>query len=199
MREVAPGIHHWSRHHAKIDKPVHSYWVPAARAVIDPKVPEEGLGAFDSVDRVLLTSGHHVRDSAAFVERFGCSVHLHETGLHRLDGGIGYRGGDEVAPGIHAREVGALCPDEAALLIDVGPGALAVADGVVDWEGSFGFVPDFLMADEPEDVPRVKRELLDAYARLLDEDWDALLLAHGEPVAPGGHAKLRQFVESAGA
>jgi hypothetical protein len=48
--------------------------------------------------------------------------------------------------------------------------------------------------DEPEDT---KRGLSRAYERLLDLDFDALLLAHGRPVVTGGKEALRKFVAGA--
>jgi glyoxylase-like metal-dependent hydrolase (beta-lactamase superfamily II) len=47
------------------------------------------------------------------------------------------------------------------------------------------------MGDDPETVKRGLRESL---RRLLDEDFDALLFAHGEPMPEGGHDALRAFV-----
>jgi hypothetical protein len=72
-------------------------------------------------------------------------------------------------------------------------GALAVADGVVGWPGVDGltFVPDSLM-DDPEDTRRALRA---AYRRVLDLEFDLLLLAHGDPVLAGGHDQLRAFAE----
>ena len=52
-------------------------------------------------------------------------------------------------------------------------------------------MPDFLM-DDPE---QTKRGLRDAYRGLLELDFDALLLAHGLPIAAGGKDALRRFVE----
>ena len=48
--------------------------------------------------------------------------------------------------------------------------------------------------DEPE---QTKAGLRDAYRRLLDLDFDVLLLAHGEPLASGGRQALRRFLEDA--
>jgi hypothetical protein len=53
-------------------------------------------------------------------------------------------------------------------------------------------VPDFLIGDDPGGV---KQALRDAYRSLLDEAFDALLLAHGEPVPSGGKERLRRFVD----
>jgi hypothetical protein len=72
---------------------------------------------------------------------------------------------------------------------------LACADGVVRFRAGdeLAFVPDSLM-DEPEDT---KRGLREAYERLLDLDFDLLLLAHGQPVVGGGREALRKFVADA--
>ena len=91
------------------------------------------------------------------------------------------------------QEVGAICPDECALHIVAAPGTLACADGVVRWhEGDpLGFVPDDLLGDDPEDV---KAGLRAAYARIAGElEFEALLLAHGGPIASGGREALATF------
>jgi hypothetical protein len=203
MEELAPGIFHWSAFHDGIRKAVHSCYVPAARALIDPMEPDEGLDWFagrETPERILLTNRHHYRHSARFVERFGCTVHCHSSGLHEFDDGReveGFEFGDELAAGISAHEVGSLCPEESALHISAGPGALAVADGVVRWDDGdpLGFVPDFLLGDDPEPV---KEGLRSAYLRLAEAlDFELLVMAHGAPVVGGGAETLRAFAESA--
>jgi glyoxylase-like metal-dependent hydrolase (beta-lactamase superfamily II) len=121
-------------------------------------------------------------------------VHCIRNGLHELEG----RGpveafdfGDELPGGAVAHEVGVICPDETALYIR-SHRALACADGVVQWGGpQLTFVPDFLM-DDPE---QTKAGLRAAYGRLLELDFDTLLLAHGEPFVGDGKQALREFVE----
>jgi hypothetical protein len=46
--------------------------------------------------------------------------------------------------------------------------------------------------DDPE---QTKAELRDAYRRLLELDFDLLLLAHGDPVVGDGKAALRAFAD----
>jgi hypothetical protein len=53
-----------------------------------------------------------------------------------------------------------------------------------------GFVPDKYIGDDPEGV---KEGLRESFRRLLAHDFDALLIAHGAPVAKGGKAALLQF------
>jgi hypothetical protein len=70
--------------------------------------------------------------------------------------------------------------------------ALACADGVIRSpdEGPLTFVPDELM----DDPGRTKAALRDAYRRLLDLDFDRLLLAHGDPIVHGAKDELAAFV-----
>jgi hypothetical protein len=199
MEEIAPGIFHWTAFHDGIHQRVHSSYVPESATLIDPMEPDEGLEWFAErtpPERILLSNRHHYRHSGRFVDRFGCRVLCHKSGLQEFEGGPAVQGfawNDEVAPGITAREVGALCPEESALYIDTGGGALSVADGVVEWPGKEGlaFVPDNLLGDDPE---AIKDGLRTAYGRLADElEFDTLLMAHGSPVAGGAREALRAF------
>ncbi|MDQ3936795.1 MAG: hypothetical protein M3340_19425 [Actinomycetota bacterium] len=197
MRELASGIWHWTARHPKIGVDVSSYFVADSGTLIDPLTPAEGVEWFDGdrrPRRVLLTNRHHLRDSERFAEAFAIPIACHEAGLHEFRGGPdvkGYAWGDELAPGITALEVDAICDEESALRIDVGDGFLAVADAVMNY-GGLGFVSDEHLGDDPEGVKRAIRE---AYGRLLDEPFDSLLLAHGEPVVGGAKEALRRFVE----
>jgi hypothetical protein len=198
IAEIAPGIRHWAAFHPGIRQTVHSHWVPEAGAVLDPMLPAgspEALREGPEPDRILLTNRHHYRDSDRLTAALGCRVLCPESGLHEFERGPdveGYAYGDEVAPGITAHEVGAICPDDAALHIRVGPGALALADAVIRWEGPLAFVPDFLM----DDPPGTKRGILDSLRRLCELEFDVLLFAHGEPLVGGAREALGDFIAS---
>ncbi|MGH2956440.1 MAG: hypothetical protein ACRDL6_05525 [Solirubrobacterales bacterium] len=195
MHEVLPGVMRWTAEHPRIGIEVSSHWVPEAGAVIDPlEPPGEGLDAFGErpPERVLLSNRHHLRHSGRFVERFGCTIHCSKPGLHEFEGGQevqGFEFGDEAAPGIEALEVGAICPDESALLLR-GPRALLLADGIIRYGEELSFVPDGYLGDDPEGV---KAGLREAYSKLLDRDFDALLFAHGNPLVGDGKRALREF------
>jgi hypothetical protein len=204
MDEIFPGLYSWTAFRETIGQPVHSAYVVEARTLIDPMVPAEGLGAFGArglpaPERILLTNRHHRRHSARFAERFNCTVAANERGLYDLlDAPLrvrGFRAGDEVAPGIVAQEVGILSPDESALHVAAGPGALAVADGAIriDDDGELGFFADYLLGEDPE---QVKRGVVAAYRRLCDElEFDVLLMAHGAPIVGGAKQVLREFAD----
>jgi hypothetical protein len=201
MREILPGVFHWTTFHEPIGAQVSSYYVAPAGIVVDPKVPEEGFDALpDAPQQVVLTSGLHHRDAAPFAERYGIPVRASREAARRLGDRLAvapFTAGDEVAPGVTAIQIGKLCPDEDALHIAAGEGdgggAIAFADGLTRYGGALGFVPDALLGDDPQGV---KDGLKEAFRGLLVRDFDHLLFAHSEPLVGGGKAALRAFVES---
>jgi glyoxylase-like metal-dependent hydrolase (beta-lactamase superfamily II) len=196
LRELAPGIHHWTAVHPNLGRDVSSYYVADAGTLIDPMTPEEGVDWFDGdrrPQRVVLTNRHHLRHSERFAEAYGIPILCHQAGLHEFTGGPDvkpYSWGDEVAPGITALKVDAICDEETALRIDVGDGFLVLADAVINY-GELGFVPDQYIGDDP---PAIQAAIRSACAELLDEPFDSLLPAHGEPIVGGGREALRRFV-----
>jgi hypothetical protein len=196
VEQILPGVHHWTAYHERIRQDVHSYLLAEPAALLDPMLPAEGLDWFEGErrpERILLTNRHHYRHSGRFVDAFGCRVLCHEAGLHEFEGGPAVEGfafGDEVAPGVVAREVGVICPEETALHM-AAAGVMAFADALVRGSGGeLSFVSDFLLGDDPEGV---KRGLRESFRRLLELDFDSLLMAHGEPVVGGGRDALREF------
>jgi hypothetical protein len=196
MQEILPGVWHWTATHPNTGSTVSSYWVRPSRAVIDALLPEQGVDAFteDPPERVLLSNRHHLRHGERFAERYGCAIECSKPGLHEFEGGPDVQGfdfGDEVAPGIQALEVGAICPDECALLIREA-GALSIADGIRHHDGELDFFADRLLGDDPDGV---KAGLRESYRGLLELDFDNLLFAHGDPIVGGGKDALREFSE----
>jgi hypothetical protein len=197
VHEILPGLFHWEAFHEPIKLNVSSYYVEPAAVVIDPKIPDDGFEALPGEpQQVVLTSGHHQRDAAAFAERYGIPIRASHEAAARLDGEIDvepFGKGDEVAPGVTAIHIGKLSDDEGALHVAVGEGAIAFADGLNRYGGALGFFPDELLGTHPE---RVKEGLKQAFHGLLIRDFDHLLFAHGEPLINDGKAALRKFVTS---
>ena len=200
IREVLPGVHHWTAIHPRIRVPVDSYFVERGAVLLDPIVPKEGLEWFQQREEVprqiVLTNRHHLRHCVRFADAFGCPIRASEPGLHEFEDGPrveGFAFGTELAPGITAHEVGAICPDDTALHIETPQGAaLAFADAVQRPRGGgLTFVPGVLMGDDPASV---RADLRASLRGLLDLDFDHLLFAHGDPWIGSGKAALREFV-----
>ena len=203
MQEILPELFHWTAYHRGIDKHVSSYYVGGEAALlVDPMLPEGGVDAvalLGSPQGIALTNRHHLRASAQLVDAFDCPILCHEAGLHEFaEGGPDVRGfafGETLRPGVEALEVGAITAEETALHIGAGGGALAFADAIVHYGGEVGFVPDFLLGDDPEGVKRGVRESVE---RLRERDFEALLFAHGEPIVADARATLERFLASGG-
>jgi hypothetical protein len=197
VREVLEDVHHWTAVHPNIGVEVSSYYVAPSRTLIDPIATDEAIAWLrdhgERPDRIVLTNRHHLRGSERFRQEFECRILCHRAGLYEFRDGPpvdGFAFGDELAPKLRAHEVGVICEEETALHIDLAPGALAVADGLVNY-GGIGFVSDNLLGANPHNV---KEGLRRSYARLLDLPFDAILFAHGEPITEGGMDALREFL-----
>ncbi len=199
MDEVLPGVLHWARVHENTGQPAHSYFVADRGLLIDPMEPEEGMDALAEhgrPERIVLSVRHHLRHSERFVERFGCDIVAHVAGLHAFEGGppvTGIKFGQEVAPGVRALAFAEITPEDTVLSIRAGLGALHFGDGLIRHRERLAFVPDHLIG---EDAGGVKARSVDRLRHLLDEDFDALLFAHGEPLAPGGRDALVEFIRA---
>lgn len=209
MREIVPGLFQWSAFHPGIRHEVCSYYFAAGGVVIDPLLPEGGFeGGRDPLDwfaehgpprAILLSNRHHYRHSGRLVQAFEIPVRASRPGMHEFNCEQRvepFDFGDELEGGVIAHEVGAICPDETALEIPAAS-AVALADGLVRWgapDDPIGFVPDWLLGDDPEEV---RQGLLSSFERLLELDFEHLLMAHGLPLVGDGKERLREFVERA--
>jgi glyoxylase-like metal-dependent hydrolase (beta-lactamase superfamily II) len=199
VRQILPGVFHWTAQHPKIGFTVSSYFIAESGTVLDPMVPPDvGLDWFQAengAQAIVLTNRHHDRDAGVYCKTLGLNpVLVPESGLHEFEGKDldvrGYAAGEEIIPGIVAHEVEGLAPDEMALEIR-SAGALAMADSLVHFE-RVRFVNDSLM-DNPA---QTKSALAQSLEQLLDVDFDTLLFAHGEPIVSDGKQALRDFLAS---
>lgn len=196
MRELVPGLFFWTAEHPNLGQEVSSHYLRDAAAVIDPLAPPEGVaavGELGPVEHVVLSCRHHDRDHAAFVEQYGAAFHVNEAGVQEYPGEKiePYAIGSEIVSGINAIANGPIAPDDTVLRLDVEGGALLFADSLLHSDDELSFMPDFLLGDDPD---QVRRDITAALRELLDQDFDHLLFAHGDPLVGGGHEALELFV-----
>ena len=196
MDEPIDGVFHWRAKHPRIGIEVDSHYVAGSGTAIDPLLPAEGIGWLEDrgVERIVLSCRHHLRQAPQLAERFGCPILCHEAGLHEFADGPDVRGfafGERLADDVVALEMGTICPEDTVLLIESDGGALLFGDSVIHYE-RVGFVPDDLIGEDPEGVKRDTRLRCSA---LLDQPFEALLFAHGEPLVGDAPEALRAFAE----
>jgi hypothetical protein len=193
IHEILPGVLHWTAPHPNHGIESGSHYLVDEGVVIDPIAPPEGLEWFDGrdVEVILLTNRHHTRHTFELQERLGVPVRAPRTGMHDLpsDRVDPYDYGDELIAGIRPYAISESWPDETALHIP-GHRAMAIADGVHNYDG-LGFFPDHLLGEDPEEE---KERLRQGFARLVEAvDFDHLLFAHGTPILGDGREQLRRF------
>jgi hypothetical protein len=196
MQELLPGLFHWYATHPGHGMQVSCHFTAGSGTAFDPLLPEGGIEWFDEhrPQRIVLGTRHHLRHAEQIAERYDCPILAHNDGLHEFDRGPtveGFGFGDQLAVDVAALTMDSISPDDTVMRIDAGEGALLFADSVIN-HGGIGFVPDNLIGDDPE---AVKRMIYERAMELLDEDFDHLLFAHGDPVIGGGKEALRAFAQ----
>ena len=199
IREVEPGIHHWTAIHPRLRLPVDSYYIEPARMVLDPMVPREGLEWFERerpparssspTDTISAIASATRRRSAvrSVAARPAC------TSSSAARRSRGSRSGRSWRRGSSHTSWERSAPTTPRYTSRTPAAARSrFADGLARPRGGgLTFVPGFLMGDDPTPVRAGLRESL---RRLLDLEFDNLLFAHGEPLIGGGKVALREFV-----
>jgi hypothetical protein len=198
--EILPGLAQWSAFHEGIGREVYSCFAVSSGTLIDPMEPAEGVEAISALGRprrIVLTNRHHYRHSARFAAEASCPVLCQEAGLDHFgdDRPVeGYAFDEQLAEDVRALQLGSICAEETALLVDAADGVLCFGDGLTrDEEGSLAFMPDRLLGDDPAGV---RAGLCRSLRRIHgEEDFDGLLFAHAPAVLEGGHALLGEFLD----
>ncbi|HUB73548.1 MAG TPA: hypothetical protein VL979_05885 [Solirubrobacteraceae bacterium] len=197
IEELLPQLVQWSAYHEGIGHDVYSAFELRSGTLIDPMEPPEGLEAVARLrtpERIVLTNRHHYRHADRFAERFGCPVLCHEAGLEHSDEEevSGFFFDEQLAEHVRALELASICAEETTLLLEVADGVLCFGDGVTRAaDGSLAFMPDRLLGEDPD---AVRQGLGKNLRRMFEEDFDALLFAHAEPVLGGGREMLRSLL-----
>ena len=195
MKAIARDVETWSVFSEQKGYAFNGYAVSTEEGTVLIDPPDPGEDGWLSVDLlepfagVWLTNRNHSRAATAFRDRYGLTVWAHAADADRLEAGADARvtGGTTIAGDIEIVPVPGKSPGEIAFHLPRS-GALIVGDLVIG-------VPAGELSTYPDEVIDDKAELQRSAARLLDYEFDALLLCDGQPLPSGGKDKLRGFVE----
>ncbi len=199
MREILPGIHHWTIEWPGIF-PLESYWLktPAGGILFDPiegPGPEAAEIANDTL-AVVLTNGWHERSAALFAQRTGAPIYLpagHEGYFEALDEYETYAGADTLPGDLLAIATPGKRADggEQVLLSPMHGGTLIVGD-CLGMAAKWTPWPELPLGGHPRNHPVPDNTL----AHLLDYEFENLLPGHGDPIVGGARAELQRLIES---
>ena len=200
MREILPGILTWTWFSEPHGYDFNGYLVhhPAGNLVVDPVPPgEDGLDemARAGVASIVLTNRNHSRAANAVRERTGARTLMH------------------AADAAFARGQGAVIDGELTVGGPVGPFTVVAAAGKSPGEVALHWpqrrllvVGDAVIGNPPGHCALLREKVMDDPAalrlsvrKLLDLDFDALLLGDGTPILEGAKGRLAELVASFGA
>ena len=198
MKAIARDVQTWSLFSEQKGYAFNGYAVSTDEGTVLVDPPDPGEDGWHTVELlepfagVWLTNRNHSRAAATFRERHGLTVWAHEADAGRLEAGADrtVAGRTTIAGAIEIVPVPGKSPGEIALHLPRS-GALIVGDLVIG-------VPAGELSTYPDEVIDDRAELQRSAARLLDYEFDALLLCDGVPLPSGGKDKLREFVERSG-
>lgn len=195
MREILSDIFTWPWYSESHGYNFNGHLIRHAEGnlCIDPVEPgEEGLDeiAHLGVTRILLTNRNHSRAANKVRERSGARIAIHP---------------DDAA---HARDQGTVLDDALAVGTTVGPLVVVGAPGkspgevALHWsERRLLIVGDAVIGNPPGRCGLLREHVMDdphrlrqSVRRLLDLDFDTLLVGDGQPIVEGAKARLEELV-----
>ena len=195
MRELLPGVLTWSwlseRHGYDFNGTLVLHG--EGNLCIDPVEPGEAVLdrlAKEGVARIVITNRNHTRAANAVRERTGAPVAIHpsdaayarEQGTRvDLELEIGQRVGAFVVVGVPGKSPGEIALHDAARRL------LIVGDAVIgNPPGGLSLLSERVL----DDPPRLRASV----RRLLELDFDALLVGDGVPIREDARERLRELV-----
>ena len=197
MKEILPGIWTWSVFNEEKKLDFNGYLIANEDGCVlidPPPVNDEQAGTAERLGPpsvILITNRNHMRDSAGAARRWGARILIHEADAGAVSAdyeGLGtFRDGDRLPGGLHVITLtGQKSPGESALLCPKA-NALILGDALIGrTPGSLNLLPD----DKYADVGKARVGL----RRLLEQDFDAVLLGDGTSLTTGGRRAVEAFL-----
>jgi glyoxylase-like metal-dependent hydrolase (beta-lactamase superfamily II) len=206
MHEILPGIFTWGSTYADRPWDLNGYAIrlEGCTVLVDPPAPAENhwpsFEVMKPIAKIVLTNRDHVRNAELFRTRYGACIAAgadEVTQLAPIAIDEAVREGDLIAgalrvihlPGKSAGEIGLYFdPAHHTVSREMG-GILLLGDAIIgNPPGALTLIPESKL----DDPSKLKRSL----HKLLDYDFDVLLLCDGQPVLRGGKLKVAEFLNT---
>lgn len=213
MQKLTAGLWRWTARHPEwhpgdFGAEVVSFAADAGDGtllLIDPLLPSEPDEALEQLDTIaagadrvaiLVSVPYHVRSAEEIRKRYKATIHGHKAAAKRLSSTTGFHEvetGTELPGGVTAYPTGKPRRHETPLHLP-SHRALVFGDAVVEYEGALR-----VWAHDKVDskVKRFYKERFNPTLEpLLDLDFDAVLVTHGDPLMTNGKQALRNALEA---
>jgi glyoxylase-like metal-dependent hydrolase (beta-lactamase superfamily II) len=205
MRELLPGIFTWGSTYADRPWDLNGYALRLEEETIlvDPPEPERARwSSFDAlkpITKIILTNRDHVRAAELFRARYKAGLVAGAAEVAQLAPVLideTVREGDPIAGGLRVIDLPGKSPGEIGLYFEpeqhpvsrAAGGVILVGDALIGHPpGALGLIP----AEKLDDRDQLKKSLL----KLLDYDFEVLLLGDGQPVLADGKLKVGEFLK----
>jgi glyoxylase-like metal-dependent hydrolase (beta-lactamase superfamily II) len=203
MREILPGIFTWGSTYADRPWDLNGYAIALAGGVvlIDPPAPEEAdwQKLPKPITTVVLTNRDHLRDGPLFRTRYGARIIAGKDEVPQftpvtIDAAV--QEGDLIGGALRVIHLPGKSPGEIGLYLEPAyhptsrdkAGILILGDAIIgNPPGSLGLIPE-----EKLDDPKTLRGSL---PKILDYNFDVLLLCDGQSVLSDAKLKVSEFLK----
>lgn len=204
MREILPGILTWGSTYTDRPWDLNGYAIAlgGGSVLIDPPAPEEAdwQKLPRPITTVVLTNRDHVRDATLFRTRCGARIVASKDEIPQftslpIDATV--QEGDLVGSALRVIHLPGKSPGEIGLYLEPAyhavsrdkGGILILGDAIIgNPPGALGLIPE-----EKLDDPKMLRESL---PKILDYQFEVLLLCDGQPVLHDAKRKVSEFLRT---
>jgi glyoxylase-like metal-dependent hydrolase (beta-lactamase superfamily II) len=206
MREILPGIFTWGSTYADRPWDLNGYAIALAGGtlLIDPPAPEEaGWQKLPKpIATVVLTNRDHVRDAPLFRTRYGARIVASKDEVSQITSlpiDATVQEGDLIGSALRVIHLPGKSPGEIGLYLEPAyhtasrdkGGILILGDAIIgNPPGALGLIPEEKL-DDP-------KKLRGSLPKILEYNFDVLLLCDGQSVLSDAKQKVSEFLEGLG-
>jgi hypothetical protein len=208
MQELLPGVHQaitlMKAGPMKFNAGMLAIKAEDALVLMSPfTLPEDQRRALEALGQpthIIIDADSHERDADAYRQQYGAKILSHHqiAPKLKLEPDLTFKTGDALPGGLKAIGIPGTRPGETALLLPNGDGALLVGDTLMNIPAAErGFLMRLLgfpvgLGKMPKMAIKDSQQAHQSYLALLELDFDALIVSHGEPILSGAKEALRR-------